>query len=384
MLRHELVDRGHAEEHVDALRRVADQSERKPGIERAHDQHGAAGMQHRVGVAIEPAGVEQRQHGQQHRGRRDIGRPAEIDAVPERHAVGDDGALRLARGARGVHDGRDVIERDELGLVERFCTCDRGLVAAVRSQQQRGCNLAQLCHRQCDLGKLRVMDHQHRRGVADDVVQLGNGEAGIQRQEHRADPPAGELHFQRIGGIEREHGDAVAALDAERPAQMRGEPGNAGIELRVSEASSAGEVDGRHLVRRAAAEMRDPVIVANWQKFPPRSAVLCRLISFNEILRTACPSSLRLASGCFVQHAASNPVRCRMQGLSCVEWLNPGCHTRESGYPVRRVLSIPSPAPLEYWVARSSRAMTAMAAGTTPHSRRSFRARFGRLVPPSP
>ena len=80
-------------------------------------------------------------------------------------------------------------------------------------------------------------------------------------------PAAGELHFERIGGIEREHGDPVAALDAKPVAQMRGEPGNAGIELRVSEASSAGEVDGRHLVRRAAAEMRDPVIVTNWQKF---------------------------------------------------------------------------------------------------------------------
>jgi hypothetical protein len=34
------------------------------------------------------------------------------------------------------------------------------------------------------------------------------------------------------------------------------------------------------------------------------------------------------------------------------------CRTRESGYPVRRGLSIQSLRPLEYWVARSSRAMT--------------------------
>ena len=111
------------------------------------------------------------------------------------------------------------------------------------------------------------MDHQPGRGVADDVVQLGNGEAGVQRQEHRAQPPAGELHLQRIGRIQRKHGDPVAALDAEPVAQMRGEPGNAGIELRVGEPASAGEVDGRQFVRRPAAEMRDPVIVANWQKF---------------------------------------------------------------------------------------------------------------------
>ena len=160
MLRHELVDRGHAEEHVDALRRVADHGKRQTWIERAHDQHGAAGMQHRVGVAIEPAGMEQRQHGQQHRRRRDVGGPTEIDAIPERHAMGDDGALRLARGARGVHDGRDVIERDDLGPVERFCTRDRGLVGAVGAEQQRGVDLAELRHRQRDLGEVRVMDHQ--------------------------------------------------------------------------------------------------------------------------------------------------------------------------------------------------------------------------------
>ena len=44
------------------VRRIADQFKRQAGIERPHDQHGAAGMQHRVGVAVQPAGVEQRQH----------------------------------------------------------------------------------------------------------------------------------------------------------------------------------------------------------------------------------------------------------------------------------------------------------------------------------
>ena len=216
MLRHELVDRGHAEELVDAARGIADQLQRGARIERAHDQHGAAGMQHRVGVAIEPAGVEQRQHGEQHRRRRDIGGAAEIDAVPERHAVGDDGALGLARGARGVHDGRDVIERDDLGPVERLCSRDRRLVGTAGAEQQRGRDVAQFCDRQRDLGQFGVVDHQHRRGVADDELQLGHGEAGVQRQEHRADPPAGELHLQRIGRVQRQHRDPVAALTLSR------------------------------------------------------------------------------------------------------------------------------------------------------------------------
>ena len=114
---------------------------------------------------------------------------------------------------------------------------------------------------------------------------------------------------------------------------------------------------------------------------------MCRLISLHEILRTACPNPSPLASGCFGQHGVSRPVGSGIEKLSCVEWLKyPHCHTRESGYPVCRVLSVPSPAPLEYWVARSSRAMTTMGGLQTQlrDSRRSFRARFGRLVPPSP
>ena len=65
--------------------------------------------------------------------------------------------------------------------------------------------------------------------------------------------------------------------------------------------------------------------------------------------------------------------------------LTPGCRPRESGDPVRRALSIPSLPPLEYRVARSSRATTpvGVAANTASHSRRLFRARFGLLVPPS-
>jgi hypothetical protein len=46
---------------------------------------------------------------------------------------------------------------------------------------------------------------------------------------------------------------------------MRGETGNARVELRVRETSFAGEVDDGEFVRRPAAEMGDPVIVANRQ-----------------------------------------------------------------------------------------------------------------------
>ena len=263
MLRHELVDRGHAEELVDASGRIVDQLQRQTGIERAHDQNRAARVQYRVGVAVEPAGMEQRQHGEQHARRRDIGGTAEVDAIPERHAVGDDRALGLARRARGVHDGRDVIERDDLRAIERRRSRDRRLVGTISAEQQRGRNVAELCDRERDLGEIGVVDHHLRRGIADDELQFGNGQAGVERQEHRADPETGELHFQRIRRVQRQHRDPVAARDFQFVAQMGREQRDPRVELRIGKPAFAGEVDGRDLVRRAAAEMRDPVVIAN-------------------------------------------------------------------------------------------------------------------------
>ena len=72
-------------------------------------------MQHRVGVAVEAAGMEQRQDHELHGLRRDHRRDAEIDGVPEHHAVGDDRALGMPGGARGVHHHADVVVRQRRG-----------------------------------------------------------------------------------------------------------------------------------------------------------------------------------------------------------------------------------------------------------------------------
>ncbi len=228
-------------------------------------------MQHRVGVAIQPAGVKQRQHGQQHRRRRDVSGAAEIDAIPERHAVGDDRALGLACRARGVHDGRDVIEGNVFASIQRMCRCDRCFIGAAGSEQQRRDHLAEFCDRQRHLGQIGVVDHHLRRRIADDELQLRHGEAGVERQEHGADPAAGELHFQRICRVQRQHRDPVAAHDFQPVAQMSGKPRNPRIELRVTKAALAREIDGRDLVRRPAAEMGDPVVMANRQTLLRRS-----------------------------------------------------------------------------------------------------------------
>ena len=113
------------------------------------------------------------------------------------------------------------------------------------------------------------MDHEARGRIADDVLELGNGETGVQRQEHRAEPAAGELHLQRIRGVHGKHGDPVAARNSKPVAQVGGEARNARVELRVSKLASAGEVDNRRFVWRAAAEMGDPVVISNRQTLLP-------------------------------------------------------------------------------------------------------------------
>src|SRR4051812_610894 len=107
------------------------------------------------------------------------------------------------------------------------------------------------------------MDHELGRRIADDVLKLGDREAGVQWQEDRADPPARELNLKRIRGVQGEHRTPVAAVDLALVAQVRGEARNAGVELRVGELAFAGEVDNRRFGRRPAAEMGDPVVVAN-------------------------------------------------------------------------------------------------------------------------
>ena len=144
------------------------------------------------------------------------------------------------------------------------------------------------------------MDHEARGRIADDVLKFGDGKAGVQRQEHRAEPAAGELHLQRIGRVQRQHRDPVAARDSEPVPQMGGEPRNARVELRVGEVAPAGEVDNRRFIRRAAAEMGDPVVISNRQNLLPRSPVLRRLVlaiyaisaSGAMLPRTACCAPL--------------------------------------------------------------------------------------------
>ncbi|MHC2381839.1 hypothetical protein ACVIHA_006237 [Bradyrhizobium liaoningense] len=66
--------------------------------------------------------------------------------------MGDGRALRMARRARGVHDGGDVIERDFFGAVERLRGGDTGFIGAAGAEQQAGRNVAELCDGERRLG----------------------------------------------------------------------------------------------------------------------------------------------------------------------------------------------------------------------------------------
>jgi hypothetical protein len=177
--------------------------------------------------------------------------------------MGDDRAFGLACRSGSVHDGRDVIERDLFASVERLRPRDCSLIGAVRSEQQGGFDVAEFRDVQRGLGEIGVVNHQRRRSVAGDELQLRNGQPRIERHEDRADPPAGELDLQRIGRVQRQHCDAVTARNIPPVAQMRGEAGDALIEFGIAEPAFARKIDDGRLVRRASAKMRYPVVMPN-------------------------------------------------------------------------------------------------------------------------
>ena len=258
MLHHELVGRRHAEEVGDAERRVGDVVERQAGLEGAHDQDRAAGMQHGIGVAVEAAGMEQRQDHELHGLRRDQRRDAEVDGVPEHHAVGDDRALGMAGGARGVHDHADVVVRQRHGRRHRRARRQRALVGAVGSSgsiSSRFFDSAVAC-----CAKRLVVDQQLGRRIAQDVLELRHGEPPVERQHDRAEPPAGELQLEVFRAVGRQQRHAVALADALRR-QPAGEPVGAAVQLGVGERPVGLQVVDRELVGPAMGVVGDPVVV---------------------------------------------------------------------------------------------------------------------------
>ena len=64
------------------------------------------------------------------------------------------------------------------------------------------------------VAKLRVGTEHGGDGIVDDVVELVNCEPPVDGHKDRAKPSAGELHFDELDTIHREHHDAVTPSDA--------------------------------------------------------------------------------------------------------------------------------------------------------------------------
>ena len=78
----------------------------------------------------------------------------------------------------------------------------------------------------------RVGDEQRRFGVGDEVVDLGLGVGGVQRQEHGADRQRRQVQHHRLRALRCLHGDAIAGRDALGLEQRR-ETAGAGFHLAV-------------------------------------------------------------------------------------------------------------------------------------------------------
>ena len=87
MLQHELVMRRHTKEMREAHLRIADQCERLARIKHAGHQHRAPGMQHRIGIAVQAAGMKERKHAQKDTACPNLGRSARFSTLSGRIAM---------------------------------------------------------------------------------------------------------------------------------------------------------------------------------------------------------------------------------------------------------------------------------------------------------
>ena len=216
-------------------------------------------MQHGIGVAVEPAGMEQRQDHELHGLRRDQRRDAEVDGVPEHHAMGDDRALRMSGGARGVHDHADVVVRQRQRRRHRRARGQCALVGAVGVLADRSragcCDSALAC-----CAKLRSWTSSF--GAASLRMYSSSGTVSRQLSGSMIAPnrAAGELQLEVFRAVGRQQRHAVALGDALRR-QPAGELVGAPVQLGVGEGAVGLQVVDRELPGPAVGVVGDPVVV---------------------------------------------------------------------------------------------------------------------------
>ena len=158
------------------------------------------------------------------------------DGVDPGAAVGEHHAFGEARGAGSVVDG------------------DAGVLVDDRNRRGAGPSLTQeslvvvddVGHGRIGDQGLKLGVHQQDFGaaVAQDPLQFGGGEAGVQHHQDGADPHGGEVGLQRHGAVGGEDCHPVAGLHAELQEGGR-LTFHASAELRVGEAAVAFDDGGK-------------------------------------------------------------------------------------------------------------------------------------------
>ena len=91
-----------------------------------------------------------------------------------------------------------------------------------------------------------MRDEERRLAVVEDELQLGRGEAHVERRQHTARQDHAVVRLEQLVGVAAEPGDAVTGPASDRPHRVRQSVGAVG-QLRIGQAHLA--VDDR--VQRA-------------------------------------------------------------------------------------------------------------------------------------
>ena len=207
----------HAHQHA----RARQGRDHRVGVEARQPDHARAGEQRRVDRHEQAVGVVDRQHVEQHVGSRRSPTPCAGSARSRRGCRGSAWRPWRARWCprcRGSRPGRPPsaapsrtprAQRAAASPSEPRPAASRVKSLALRAPASAG-----------DAGRpLRIADDRRRLGVAEEVVELGQGIGGVERQVDRAQPQAGEVQNRPPPGSSR---------PGPRPGRRAPRPGPAG------------------------------------------------------------------------------------------------------------------------------------------------------------
>ena len=210
-------------------------------VELRQEDHRTARKQHDVRGHEKPVGVEDRQRVQQHVILGEAPMFGQRLGVRQQIVLRQHGAFGAPRGARGVEEGRKILTVAVDGL-EAVGLAGGGVAEAARAirverQKLRAESLGDRAQPGLALGPA---DHQRRAAVLDEIGQLVDGVAGVERQKDHPGLHAGGIERQRLGRLVDLRRQPVARRDAKIADDMR-EARRHGKEVRMAQHAAIGE-----------------------------------------------------------------------------------------------------------------------------------------------